>query len=98
MRDISEVIDAILNIVPEDIEKRKEFEERLAWVKEDAAYKAPEAMSGSWGHLTRTMEQFIPVNESDITEKNWKCTALQVINDTEDHRKYLKSPDSEERS
>ena len=73
-RDITEVIDKIIAIVPKT---QKKLIERLKWVKEDAFYKAPEQQCECWVKLASGLGEYIPLP----LKKDWQKKILKIMKD-----------------
>ena len=59
-REIGEVIDRIIEEIPEDYESRTVTVDYLNKVKSDAGFTAPECMAGRWTEAARILQFNLP--------------------------------------
>jgi hypothetical protein len=87
MRNIGEVMSAIMKIIPEDYEKRSEVEDSFGRIADSVPYTAPEAMNIRWGQLVQALNAYVPVCQSS---PEWVKTLAKVVNGEIDHKEYSK--------
>lgn len=85
MRDIGKVMNAIVNIIPEDFEQRDHIEASFKHIAGSVPYTAPEAMSMRWDQLIQVLNAYVPLCESS---PDWIKTLAKVANDEIDFKEY----------
>lgn len=75
MRNLGEVIDRMLEVVPESA---AELRLHLTWLRRDISYKAPEQMLLGWNSCKLILESCIGPPETD-----WEKKIQRIFNDTE---------------
>lgn len=77
-RSLGDVIDKILEIVPEE-----EFETRriLVWVRDNAAYSAPEMMRAEWDHVQMALAK--ACGNVSPAEGSWQARAIACFTGSE---------------
>jgi len=84
MRNLNQVIAAILKQIPEDFKHRESMERRFGFVLESIPYTAPEALYIRWEQCAEILSDYIPEPTTD-----WQKTALNIWAMKVDYQDYL---------
>ena len=84
MRNLSHVICAIINQIPEDFEHRESLVRRLSYVKDSFAYTAPEALYLRWDQCSEILGEYIPKPTTD-----WQMTVANIFSADVNYEDYL---------
>jgi hypothetical protein len=91
MRPIIDVINAIINIIPDSFNNKRYLVEDLDNLKDSITYTAPEALPGCWhilGNILVLHLQYID-HDTFAENKEWIVRIRDVVSNDEDYRKYL---------
>ena len=102
MRDLNQVLDALVKQIPEDFEHRKDMVSEFNSVRESIPYTAPEAMSLRWEQCAEILTDYIPklttdtdtdtdtTDTTDATDTtDWQNTVAKIFNAKVDFKGYL---------
>lgn len=88
-RNLSLVLDAILNQIPPDYENLQDLILEFTKIKSDIPYTAPELMYMRWGLAMEVLMIHLPLSEG---MPHWKRTVVDIFNSKLDYKNYLQIP------
>ena len=69
MRHLPLIIDAIIDLVPEDFKRREDFKNSLSVIRGHSLYKAPEMATAYWSNVADTLTYFLGDPDTEWKEK-----------------------------
>lgn len=88
MRNLKEVCDAVIKIVPDSYAPKWALKNALYLTCEASAYTAPEQMRGYWMMATGALAS--GMKEAHDEKFEWAETVRKIWNAELDHREFLK--------
>ena len=85
MRPLTDVIDAVKTLIPNDFENKKALVESLEVIKENAKTTEEGAMHVQWGNLIRSLDEHGGQPEG----VEWFDKIVDVVNGTTDYKDLI---------
>lgn len=84
MRNLNQVLNAIVNQIPKDVEYRENIIKEFDSVCESISYTAPEALHLRWYQCADILFDYIPEPTLD-----WQKTITRIFSAEVDYKEYL---------
>lgn len=83
MRDLTQVMAAILRQIPDEFEYKERLVHEVSLVEESVPYTAPEAMFLRWEQCCEILSEYIPTPIID-----WQKTIAKIFSAEVDYKNY----------
>ena len=81
MRNLRQVMDQVIDIIPEDHELHDFFDNAFDWIMKDREFKPPELQTDQWIAFVKILNaHFIPSKRNRLAMP-WICDILALVND-----------------
>ena len=81
MRNVTNIINQILNIIPDNYSGIGELRKRLNYIIEDTKYRAPELICISWKDASIVLNQIIVPEAKSMAEWTWRDDIMELFLD-----------------
>jgi len=85
-RNLSLVLDAMLNQIPQDYENIHDLIREFNKIKSDIPYTAPELMYMRWSLAMEALQMYLPLSEDT---PQWQRTVADIFNLKLDYTDYI---------